>query len=678
MTPPHPRHPASRAWSLAAFAVVALVLVLVLPSLSGRAIAAGAQPLAPDPLIDSKHELELLRPHVRVEPAAGQLDFDVIHYDLALDVDFPNQLLAGTLSLTAESKAAALTEVVLDLHSAMTVTAVDRGGIPLAYAHPGDLLDIALDQPFGLGQPFTVRVVYGGHPQQAGFLAFGFGNHNGVPIAASLSEPTYARNWWPCKDVPDDKATADLHVTVPDTIVVAANGELTGTTTPAPGRRTYHWHESYPISTYLVSVTATNFASWTDYYVTAGQDTMPVTFYSYPERLALAQEDWNVTVPMIAAFARQFGEYPFLAEKYGMAMFQWGGAMEHQTCTSFSAGLVRGDHAYDWVVAHELSHQWWGDLVTIGDWRDIWLNEGFATYSEAVWVELTQGYLAYRNYMLGLDIGTFQGPIYNPNYLFNTTVYKKGAWVLHMLRHVMGDAPFRQLLRDWAVAHAYGNAVTADFQALAESIHGRPLDWFFDEWVYDVGKPLYTYHWLSADLGGGAWRVGLDVDQVQIEGPIFTMPVDIGIVTAPGDTVMATVTDSLASQGFLFTVNAQPTAVRFDPWNWILRGAVEVEPPPAGVPGVPGATPATLVRLDPVRPNPASGPFEIEYALGRPGQVVLRVYDVAGRLAARLDAGQRAAGVHRLTWAQDLAPGVYFLRVESGSRVATRQLVIAH
>jgi aminopeptidase N len=651
--------------------LIAALLVLV----AGKAAARVMIPEEPHQLIDAKHSLELLRDPTNFQPAEGQDDFDVLHYDLALDIDFTAEAVAGVLTMTGESTVPALASVVLDLHDVLTVSQVDRDGTPLAYTHANHLLTITLDRSFAPGEPFTVRVTYGGQPPTGGFLAFDFGLHAGAQIVASLSEPTYARNWWPCKDVPYDKATAALHFTVPDTMVVASNGTLLGQTSPAPGKATFHWRESYPIATYLVSVTATNFTVFEDEYIAPGHDPMRVVFYSYPERLAAAQEDWSVTVPMIETFAARFGEYPFLDEKYGMAMFQWGGAMEHQTCTSYSAGLVTGDHRYDWVVAHELAHQWWGDLVTLGDWRDIWLNEGFATYSEAVWVEDQQGFAAYVDYMRRLDIGSFQGSVYNPTYLFSSTVYKKGAWVLHMLRHVLGDALFTQLLRDWAIQYAYGNAVTADFQALAESMHGQSLAWFFDEWVYNPGKPLYAYWWLPVHLGGGAWAVTLNVEQEQIDAPPFKMPIDIGVVTASGDTTWSTISDSLEVQTFTVPASGEPVALLFDPYFWILRGAVEV-PPVAIGPGAPGA-PELALRLAPVHPNPAPGPFAGEYTLARPGHVVLRLVDVAGRVAAQIAAGPQATGTHRFRMTQDLAPGVYFLELTAGAEVAVQRVVIA-
>src|SRR5438876_2143765 len=185
-----------------------------------------------------------------------------------------------------------------------------------------------------------------------------------------------------------------------------------------------------------------------------------------------------------------------------MAEFGWtSGAMEHQTITSMGYLLLTGDATYEGVVAHELSHQWFGDAVTLTDWRNIWLNEGFATYSEALWTEYKKGQQAYLDYMKKNDFGYFTSTVYAPegfisNYAVYATVYQKGSWVLHMLRGMMGDEIFFKALREYFDRYKYKNATTQDFQKVFEEIYGQPLDWFFDEWVYKgIGRPKYEYSW---------------------------------------------------------------------------------------------------------------------------------------------------------------------------------------
>ncbi len=388
----------------------------------------------------------------------------------------------------------------------------------------------------------------------------------------SLSEPEGARIWFPCKDRPDDKATAEMVYTVPQTYTATSNGLLTGVTTDTgAGTKTYTWVENYPLASYLISVAAYPYSAFSDTYVPIGGGTMPVDYYVYPEDLAKAQVSFTPTVAMIGFYAATFGEYPFVDEKYGMTEFEFGGAMEHQANTSYGRGLINGTHTNDRIIAHELSHQWWGDAVSPRIWADVWLNEGFASYSEALWEEHLNGAAAYRTYMnQKFYRTTWSGPVYNPTNLFGTTVYYKGAWVQHMLRHVVGDAAFFQSQRNWFENHKYGVGDTAGYRAEVEAAAGgADLAWFFDEWVYGLGMPSYRWSWSAANTGGG-YRLYVRVDQVQTTAPAFRMPIDLDVTTASG-TVRYVIQDSLASQDFQIPLAEAPTTVALDPDDWILK-----------------------------------------------------------------------------------------------------------
>src|SRR5262249_37518576 len=206
----------------------------------------------------------------------------------------------------------------------------------------------------------------GGTPPAVGYGAFTFQTHaNGTqPIVSSLSEPTYARAWWPCIDRPDDKALVSMDLNVPSGLVAVSNGLLVATLPQGDGTVTYQWRSAYPISTYLVSAAISNYSTWTEtYHPVSGAPDMLVQNWVYPELLSKAQQDFSVTVPMLTFFSNLFGEYPFVAEKYGHALFPFGGGMEHQTATSYGSAQVTGNNQYDWIVAHEMAHQWWGDSV---------------------------------------------------------------------------------------------------------------------------------------------------------------------------------------------------------------------------------------------------------------------------------------------------------------------------
>ncbi|RMD62451.1 MAG: hypothetical protein D6824_06725, partial [Planctomycetota bacterium] len=305
-------------------------------------------------------------------PTANQDAWDVTYYDIDITTDPSTAVVSGTVTMTARVRSTPVASADLDLLSNMTVSACTSGGTSATWSHAGDILTITLDRTYNAGELFTVSVTYSGTPDPA-VDAFGFDTWGGAPMIWSLSEPYGARSWWPCKDVPSDKAdSVDIHVTVPDTLIAACNGVLAGTTPAGPGWTTYSWHESHPITTYLVSVAAHPYAVTNDWYHYSPTDSMPLVFYNFPGHDATWLANNLKVKDMIAAFKPSFGEYPYVDEKYGHAEFLWGGGMEHQTLTSLGG-------SWEWVMAHELAHQWWGDMVTCRTFNHIWLNEGFAT-----------------------------------------------------------------------------------------------------------------------------------------------------------------------------------------------------------------------------------------------------------------------------------------------------------
>jgi hypothetical protein len=349
--------------------------------------------------------------------------------------------------------------------------------------------------------------------------------------------------------------------------------------------------------------------------------------------------------------------------------------MEHQTCTSYGEILIRGDHYYDYILVHELAHQWWGDWVTCETWDDIWLNEGFATYSEALWFEHLGGFSDYKDYMAYLDYyGYFDGPIYDPWQTFGRTVYKKGAWVLHMLRHVVGGLPqLLGVLDTYGGAHSYGTAVTDDFQAAAESLYGSSLDWFFLEWVYGENRPVYEYGWIASDAGDH-WDILLHVDQVQTDAGVFTMPIDIVVTTARGETTFVVWNDQW-SQDFFLVADAEPTALAFDPDRWILADATETGS------GIDPHDRPTAVALS-VSSNPVVGEARLTYALPSDGRVELVIYDAAGRAVRTLFRGTSPAGRHSAVWdatdrsGRPVGAGVYFARLATERGADSEKIVI--
>ena len=459
-------------------------------------------------------------------------DFDVLHYEFNWKLDFESQHIVGKAVVKIRSQST-LNKITLHLSDNMNVTGITQDLTPVSFSHQNDLLDIYPLQTLDPDEKLTVTISYSGFPQSG----LNFTYHGEDPIIWSLDEPNGAREWFPCYDVPSDKATVKMFITVADSMIVASNGDLIDVKSNPDQTKTYTWEENYPISTYLISIAATNYETFSDVY-TSGLETMEVFYYVYPEHLTQAIEDFSVTVPMMEFYADVFGEYPFLEEKYGMAVIPGNSSMEHQTCTSLSSRLVTGTHQYDYIIAHELAHQWWGDLVTLTDWADIWLNEGFATYSDALWVENLYGLEGLKSRMADFKYQYMirhegqDHPLYDPplGHLFCEIEYEKGAWVLHMLRFVVGDDNFWQILKEYAQLYAYSNASTEDFQAVCEQIFGADLGWFFDQWIYEAGYPIYLFGWGFSDQN----KIRIVIHQIQEELPLFSMPVELEFILPSG------------------------------------------------------------------------------------------------------------------------------------------------
>ncbi|MCC6671265.1 MAG: M1 family metallopeptidase [Planctomycetes bacterium] len=506
-------------------------------------------------------------------PLAAQDPTDAQHYRIELELLFATRTIQAKTTATFVSKVDNLSTIDLDLVTQLVVSGVTMNAAPVTFTRPTDKVRITLDRAYQRNESFSVEVSYAGTPAGGGFGGFVFTTHGSAasPMAWSLSEPWYSRTWWPVKETLTDKSTAEIWVTHPDTMLCASNGVLQGTDTLSGNRLRTRWGTTAPIIPYLISVAVTNYQRRTDTYTHLGAS-MPVEFFVFPESWTSWQSGMNLIVPMLTAFSNVYGQYPFVTEKYGIAQFTWGGGMEHQTITSQSS-------VSEYLSAHELAHQWWGDLVTCATWHDIWLNEGFATFSEAVWAENKSGggRSAYLSRMAANKPTSVTGSAYvydigNENNIFSTNnVYRRGAWVMHQLRHVLGDAAFFKALADYRAAFAGRSATTAEFAGVVRTSSGRDLQWFFDQWVMRNGAPSYRSAWKSVNLGGKD-HLYLQIDQAQTAYPLFVMPIDVRVTTASGVKTYVVWDDELRDQ-FAIPIDAPATAVAIDPEDWILDTA---------------------------------------------------------------------------------------------------------
>jgi len=423
---------------------------------------------------------------------------DVLHYRLDFEVLPRSRFLGGSNTMTVRCRENGVTAFRFWLHSAMSIDSVRIDGSRAQWRRlDGATLEVELGRSFDADEVFELEVVYEGYPVTTGLASIVFETQNGSPVVSTLSEPWFSYTWWPVKEDSRDKATGEMLITVPNGLTVVSNGVLVDVDALPGDKRRFHWSTGYPMSPYLFAFSATRYTTFDDTFI-FGQGSMPVEFFIYPgSDTAENRIGWLRSVEMLSTFSDIFGLYPFIDEKYAIYQFPWGGGMEHQTVTGqggFSESLT----------AHELAHQWWGDMVTCATWSDIWLNEGFATYSEALWFEHRSGTSdpgALRTWMAIRRPTEFDDSVYvydtsDVRRIFSGNYsYRKGGWVLHMLRGVVGTETFFATLDAYRQRFEYLTADTDDFRAVAEVVSGRDLGWFFDQWVYNGGAPAYSFGW---------------------------------------------------------------------------------------------------------------------------------------------------------------------------------------
>jgi aminopeptidase N len=617
------------------------------------------------------------------DPTPGQLEYNVIRYDIDIAIDALLERIEGRVGMQFESLVEGFVTVDIDIDPVLEILSVTASGYgELSWVNGGSILQVVLPAPLATGELFSIDIYYQGYPSGAANAGLFFRSYDGAPVIYSLSEPWSARTWYPCKDYPDDKAFFDIKLAVDPSLTATSNGEFIGASDTthwgAPYRR-FQWKENHPMANYLFSITASDYVVLEEAWVYAPGETMMVTNYVYPSKIAQATEDFNIQVPVLDFFSSIFGLYPFVDEKFGVALCGIGGGMEHQTLTSYGAALTLGSHYYDYIWVHELAHQWFGDLVTCSDWVNIWLNEGWASYSEALWFEHIEGATKLRTYMEAKDTPhLWNGPVLrdpdsdDPWYYFNTIVYHKGAWILHMLRHVLGDGTFftatQSYLNDPRYRFSYAD--TDDMRQVYEDHYGAPLSWFFDQWLTREDRPVYSLTWDQFEAGG---ENHLSCVIAQTQGIPYMMPVDMRITTTSEviDSVLW-VDESLES--FTIVTSDPVTSVEIDPDHWILCD-VEIdlvdseELPPAAF-------------LGQNIPNPFNPVTTIEFGLEAEGRITLDVFDVNGRLVRSLASGLFPAGRHTLSWkgmAEDgsrVNSGVYFYRLTSVSGTISRKMVL--
>lgn len=600
-------------------------------------------------------------------------DYDVEFYFLDLNVMSIATTVSGNVLMRASSKVTMLDTIMLDLMSYMSVDSVVVNGSIHTFSHSNDLITIPVSG-IAMGSSFEVQTYYHGTPPSSGFftgISTSYNSTYGKSVTWTLSEPFNARHWWPCKQDLQDKADSSwFFITCDDDEMAGSNGLLSSVVNLSGNKKRYEWKSRYPIAYYLISFAVSDYQEYNIYAHPQGlNDSILIQnfVYDHPSYLPANQAGIDATAGMIETFSNLMGMYPFHEEKYGHCVAQIGGGMEHQTMTTLYG------FGFD-LVAHELGHMWYGDNVTCATWSDIWINEGFASYSEYLARQYLQGQSSAQSWMYQVNTNVMSSPggsVYVPPMqavpgnewrIFNGRLsYNKGASIIHMIRfELQNDSLFFAILSGFQDAYRDSVATGDDFRDYVTTQSGRDFTWFFDQWYYGEGYPSHSVvYQQEADSLHFIVTQGASMPSVT---PFFEMLMEYRVVTDQGDTLIR-VYQEYPVQIFSVPVKGNVLNMYIDPNEWTLDmpGSVVV-----------GRTEEQDRLTFQLYPNPASIDhirLQLDYLPRQACQYHL--LDMAGRQVLE----GSFSGIETSLDIRRLEKGTYILHLSDGVRQSGRKLI---
>lgn len=602
--------------------------------------------------------------------------YDVKHYFINLQMERTSTNLKGWVEITATVVGNSLDTFAFELINGLTIDSVFLNNSKAIFARQGNNVYAIPILPLSKNATIICRVFYGGTPPSAGGGLFS-GISNGTSpswgnnVTWTLSEPFFASQWFPVKQVLTDKAdSADVWITTNDSNKVGSNGILMAVT-PMPGNKArYEWKCKTPIAYYLLSVAVAKYVDYTIYAKPKGSaDSVKIQNYIYdnPATLNNFRTVINQTKPIMEKFAELFGPYPFDKEKYGHAMVPIGGGMEHQTMTtlgSFSFGLV----------AHELAHQWWGDQVTCNTWNHIWVNEGFARYSEYLAAQYLQsqssadglmnGY--HNNTMSSAGGSTFvpQSVVNDANRIFSSRLtYDKGAAIVHMLRFELADdSVFFRILKKYLEINKYSTANADSLMNVAQRISGKDFTKFFQQWYYGEGYPTFKVTYAQAR---DSFFMEVSQTTSTTVTPFFDMLVEYKLKSPSGDTSVF-LRQNQNLQLFKFPTKKVITSIQVDPRNWVVNKTDTV------IKGNLGMRKHGINTIQSLYPNPARAKVVVKSGLENE-LYSISIYDLTGKQVQYYgNIGEPEPELN----IENLKSGIYLIRIKSNQSETTLKLLI--
>jgi len=509
-------------------------------------------------------------------------DFDALHYRLELKFDLDKKEFKGENRVTLKPLKNGFMKCILDAKELVVTEVINYRNVPLEFKQTNEKLTVYLSRAYNYGDICTFSIKYYAIDPKKGFF-FSDETPRNPKMVSTDSFPDEARHWFPCYDYPHDKVTTELIATVKNPNKVLSNGRLVSIKENKENNSvTYHWHQDKPHSTYLSMVAIAPFAVIED-----SLGSLPINYWVYEKDVEDARRIFKKTPYMIDFFNKLYGyEYPWA--KYDQVETPTlGGGAEATSATILGQNVIcdqKADKDFSWetTIAHEIAHQWWGDLITLRTWSETWLNESFATYSDYLYTRFDKGenegalallnkknsYLqeAHNKYIRPIVFNRYE----NPGQNFDRHTYPKGACVLHLLRFILGDESFFRTLQHFLHKHEFQPVDTHDFMIAVKEVTGKNMDWFFDQYIFKPGHPVFdvSYIWKK-----NAKTVQMKVIQTQgtsIGIPIYKIPVIIGLTTTSGKESHK-FWISKKEEMFEIAVNEKPLLVRFDEGNYLLK-----------------------------------------------------------------------------------------------------------
>ncbi len=506
--------------------------------------------------------------------------YDVVHYAITVSFDETQRKVFGTTTIRFTPLASGLDSIVLDAVALDVKSVRLLSGTELKFSNRSPALAIYLDHRYSLEDTVTVAVKYSCVPLKGlYFIQPDSSNPTRRWQIWTQGEDEDNRYWFPCYDFPNDKATSEVTATVRDSYTLVSNGHLLAESHDKKNKtRTFHWSESKPHSSYLIMLAAG------DYKVVRERcDNVPIEYYVYKDRVDDGMRSLAKTKDIMKFFQKKIG-YPYPWEKYSQIFisdFMYGGMENTSVVTLNDDSYLQDtrsllDFTSDDVVAHELSHQWWGDLVTCRDWTHLWLNEGFASFFASVFGEYARGKDDFQYGMMQAArsiVSTEQAygrkPIVSRE-SYTTNLYSKGSWVLNMLRNLLGEKEFWEAIKYYAHRHEYRNADTHEFELAIEDATGQNLGWFFKQWVYKAGHPMLNVTTTWTDSTHSLLVTIAQNQTLDSLTDVFVLPIDIECATSTGkSSVSVRLTHQRDSVSIV--LSEKPLMVIVDKGNRVLK-----------------------------------------------------------------------------------------------------------